>query len=145
MNDHNQQNTAINWFPGHMAKAKREIEEDLKLIDVAIEILDARIPYSSQNPSLQEIIKNKKKIILLNKCDLANEQITKKWQEHFQNQGKEAVLINANDGQGINKVITKIEEVMKEEIEKEKQKGRINKTIRVLVLRNTKCPENHHL
>lgn len=145
MNDNNRQNMIINWYPGHMAKAKREIEEDLKLIDVVIEILDARIPYSSQNPDLQGMMKNKKKIILLNKCDLANEAITKKWQAHFQSEGKETVLINANDGQGINKVITKIEEVMKEEIEREKQRGRINKTIRVVVLRNTKCSENLHL
>ena len=71
----------INWYPGHMAKAKREIIEDLKLINVVIEILDARIPISSQNPDIKNIINKKKRIILLNKYDLANESETKKWQE----------------------------------------------------------------
>ena len=81
----------INWYPGHMAKTKREIQEDLKLIDVVIEVLDARIPKSSQNPDIKKIINGKKKIILLNKCDLADEKETKKWQEYFKKQKQEAV------------------------------------------------------
>lgn len=132
----------INWYPGHMAKTKREIAEDMKIIDVVIEILDARIPMSSQNPDIQGIIKNKKKIILLNKCDLADEKETKKWQSYFKSKGIETVLINANDGQGMKQVTSKIEEVMKEEIEREAKKGRTGKTIRALVLRNSKCTEN---
>ncbi|MCI8393677.1 MAG: ribosome biogenesis GTPase YlqF, partial [Clostridia bacterium] len=131
--------TNINWYPGHMAKTKREIAEDMKIIDVVIEILDARIPMSSQNPDIQGIIKNKKKIILLNKCDLADEKETKKWQSYFKSKGIETVLINANDGQGMKQVTSKIEEVMKEEIEREAKKGRTGKTIRALVLRNSKC------
>ncbi len=134
--------TNINWYPGHMAKTKREIAEDMKIIDVVIEILDARIPMSSQNPDIQGIIKNKKKIILLNKCDLADEKETKKWQSYFKSKGIETVLINANDGQGMKQVTSKIEEVMKEEIEREAKKGRIGKTIRALVLRNSKCTAN---
>ncbi len=134
--------TNINWYPGHMAKTKREIAEDMKIIDVVIEILDARIPMSSQNPDIQGIIKNKKKIILLNKCDLADEKETKKWQSYFKSKGIETVLINANDGQGMKQVTSKIEEVMKEEIEREAKKGRTGKTIRALVLRNSKCTEN---
>ncbi len=125
-----------------MAKTKREIAEDMKIIDVVIEILDARIPMSSQNPDIQGIIKNKKKIILLNKCDLADEKETKKWQSYFKSKGIETVLINANDGQGMKQVTSKIEEVMKEEIEREAKKGRTGKTIRALVLRNSKCTEN---
>lgn len=132
----------INWYPGHMAKAKREIMEDMKLIDVVVEILDARIPKSSQNPDIQGIIKSKQKIILLNKCDLANENDTKKWQKHFKDQGIPSVCINANDGKGISQVISVIEEVMEEELERQRQRGRLNKTIRVLVLRNSKCTEN---
>ena len=128
-----------------MAKTKREIAEDMKIIDVVIEILDARIPMSSQNPDIQGIIKNKKKIILLNKCDLADEKETKKWQSYFKSKGIETVLINANDGQGMKQVTSKIEEVMKEEIEREAKKGRTGKTIRALVLRNSKCTENHLL
>lgn len=124
----------INWYPGHMAKTKREIAEDLRLIDVVIEILDARIPVSSQNPDIKSIIQRKKKIILLNKCDLADEKETKNWQDYFKNQGIQTVLVNSNDGRGIKQVIDKIEEVMKEETEENAKKGRVGKIIRVLVL-----------
>ncbi len=124
----------FNWYPGHMAKTKREITEDIKLIDVVIEILDSRIPISSQNPDIQSIISNKKKIILLNKYDLADDKETKKWQEKFKKQGIETLLVEANCGKGINQVISKIQEIMKEDIEKYAEKGRTNKTIRVIVL-----------
>lgn len=124
----------INWYPGHMAKTKREIQEDLKLIDVVIEILDARIPISSQNPDIRNIINKKKKIILLNKCDLADDKETKKWQEYFKSQNQETVLVNSNDGKGINQVISKIEEIMKDELEENEKKGRVGKIIRVLIL-----------
>lgn len=127
-------NMNINWYPGHMAKTKREIAEDMKLIDVVIEILDARIPISSQNPDIQGIIKNKKKIILLNKCDLANEAETKKWQAYFKKNEIETVQINANDGKGTDKVIGKIEEIMQEEMEREAKRGRTGKTIRAIVI-----------
>lgn len=126
--------TNINWYPGHMAKTKREIIEDLKLIDVVIEILDARIPKSSQNPDIKNIIARKKKIVLLNKCDLADEAETKKWKDYFERNGQAVVLANSNDGKGINQVIAKIEEVMKEEIESNEKKGRVGKIIRVLIL-----------
>ena len=131
-----QKNTGlnINWYPGHMAKAKREIIEDLKLIDVVVEILDARIPKSSQNPDLKKIINKKKRIIVLNKCDLADEKETNKWQRYFASKQIPAVLVNSNDGRGVNQVISKIEQVMKDEIEENIQKGRIGKIIRVLVL-----------
>ena len=117
-----------------MAKAKREIIEDLKLIDVVVEILDARIPKSSQNPDLKKIIDKKKRIIVLNKCDLADEKETKKWVQYFTSKQQQVVLVNSNDGKGINQVISKIEQVMKDEIEENIQKGRIGKIIRVLVL-----------
>ncbi len=129
-----QNKTNINWYPGHMAKTKREITEDLRLIDVVIEILDARIPISSQNPDMQSIISKKKKIILLNKCDLADEKETKKWEEYFKSQNQNVVLVNSNEGKGIDLVIKKIEEVMKDELEANIQKGRVGKIIRVLVL-----------
>ena len=126
--------TRIQWYPGHMAKTKREIIEDLKLIDVVIEILDARIPISSQNPDIKNIIARKKKIVLLNKCDLADEVETKKWMEYFEKQGLPVVLVNSNDGKGIIQVISRIEDVMKEEIEENEKKGRVGKIIRVLIL-----------
>lgn len=123
-----QQNQAnINWYPGHMAKTKREIKEILDLIDIVIEIIDARIPKSSQNPDIKEIAKNKKKIILLNKCDLADESETKKWQEHFKNQGIPAIQINANNGKGTKQVIDKIEEIMEKEMNEATKKGRVRK------------------
>ncbi len=117
-----------------MAKTKREIAEDMKIIDIVIEILDARIPFSSQNPDIKNIIKNKKKIILLNKFDLADDKETKKWQEYFKKEGVETVLVNSNNGQGINQVIKKIEQVMEETKKINAEKGRIGKIIRVLVL-----------
>lgn len=141
----NELNLNINWYPGHMAKTKREIKEDLKIIDVVIEIIDARIPRASQNPDIKEISKNKKKLILLNKCDLANEKETKKWQEYLETKGIPTVRINANNGMGIKQVIGKIEEIMRDEMKEAASKGRTGKIIRCLVARNTKCSENHHL
>lgn len=123
----------INWYPGHMAKTKKEILEDLKLIDVVIELLDARIPLSSRNPDIQELTKGKKKIILLNKCDLAEEKINRQWVKTLE---KEAItlLTDSNSGQGVDKVLKTIEAMMQEEIERQKQRGRIHKTIRVMIL-----------
>lgn len=116
-----------------MAKTKREILEDLKLIDIVIELLDARIPNSSRNPDIQQLTKGKKKIILLNKCDLADEKINQKWQKTLE---KEAITLvtDSNSGKGIEKVLKTISAMMDEEIEKQKQRGRMNKTIRVMIL-----------
>ena len=131
----NQQNQAnINWYPGHMAKTKREIKDTLKLIDVVIEILDARIPISSRNPDIGEIIENKKKIVILNKCDLADTKQNELWIKHFKNNGIPALLINSNTGEGIKNVIPEIEKIMKEEIQKSSLKGRVGRIIRVLVI-----------
>lgn len=126
--------TNINWYPGHMAKTKRQIIEDLKLIDVVVELLDARIPISSQNPDLQQIAKDKKKVIVLNKCDLADEQENKKWVNYFGKKGIKAILTDANSGFGINEVTRQIENIMKDEISKNAEKGRIGKSIRVMIL-----------
>lgn len=116
-----------------MQKTRRQIAEDMKLIDVVIELLDSRIPISSRNPDIQQITKNKRKIILLNKVDLADETITKKWQENL---SKEApcLLTDSNIGKGVDKVSKKIDELMKEEKERQISRGRINKTIRVMIL-----------
>lgn len=130
----NENKTNINWYPGHMAKTKKQIIEDLKLIDVVIEILDARIPKSSQNKDLQEWIKNKKKIVILNKSDLAEEKANKEWIEYYQKKGIPAVLTDANTGVGIEKVVKEIEKSAKEKEENFKQKGRTGKAIRVMVV-----------
>lgn len=123
----------INWYPGHMAKTKRQIIEDLKLIDVVIELLDARIPIASRNPDIKEITKNKKKIILLNKCDLADSKANEEWVRYF---SKEAttLLTDANSGRGIDKVTKTIDKIMEEEKARQAARGRINKTTRVMIL-----------
>ena len=128
------ENLSINWYPGHMAKTKKQIIEDLKLIDVVVEILDARIPISSRNPDIEEYTKNKKKVIVLNKYDLADEKQNTKWIEHFKENGIEAVLVNSNTGEGINKAISKIEEVYSSGRKQYENKGRIGKAIRVMIL-----------
>ena len=126
--------TSINWFPGHMAKTRRQITEDLKLVDVIVEILDARIPISSQNPEIQEIIKNKKKIIILNKSDLSDEKDNKKWINYFTKKGGRVVLANSNTGKGVDEVIRQIQKAMQNEIDEYKEKGRIGRKIRVMVV-----------
>lgn len=127
-------NTRINWYPGHMAKTKKQIIEDLKLIDVVVEILDARIPKSSQNPDLQEWTKNKKKIIVLNKSDLAEDNKSKQWIEYYKKQGIPAVLTDSNSGKGINETIREIEKIMQDDKKLQEQKGRIGKSIRVMIV-----------
>lgn len=126
--------TNINWYPGHMAKTKRQIVEDLKLIDVVVEILDARIPVSSQNPDIQQYIKNKNRVIVLNKSDLADEKSTRDWVNFFANKGIKAVITDANSGKGIREVISAIFESSKDSQEKYAEKGRSGKNIRVMVL-----------
>ena len=126
--------TSINWFPGHMAKTRRQITEDLKLIDIVVEILDSRIPISSQNPDIKEITKNKKKIVVLNKCDLSDERDNKKWATYFEQQGNKAVLVNSNNGKGVDEVIRQIQKTMKEENQAYADKGRIGRKIRVIVV-----------
>lgn len=131
----------INWYPGHMAKTKRQILQDLKLVDIVIELLDARIPLSSQNPDMKEIIKGKKKIIVLNKSDLADEVQNRLWIKYFEKQGISATLTDSNSGRGIDNCIKKIEKLMQEEIEKYSEKGRTGRKIKAMILRNTKCRE----
>ena len=126
--------TSINWYPGHMAKTKRQIIEDLKLIDVVVEILDSRIPISSQNPDVQPYIKNKCRVEVLNKSDLADEKATDAWLKYFESKGIPAVVTDSNSGKGIKAVIKKIQEVASSSQEKYALKGRTGKSIRVMVI-----------
>ena len=126
--------TNINWYPGHMAKTKRQIIADLKLIDIVVEIIDARIPVSSMNPDIEQYIKNKDRLIVLNKYDLANEEQNKLWVKKFKQKGLESVLVNSNSGEGINQAIKKIEEIYMKTQENYQNKGRIGKAIRVMVI-----------
>ena len=127
-------NMNINWYPGHMAKTKRQILEDSKLIDVVVEILDARIPKSSQNPDIAEIVRNKKRIIILNKSDLADEKETRKWIEYFKKKNITAIEADSNQGKGIEQVKKSIENIMEAELKAQNEKGRIRKTIRVMII-----------
>ena len=126
--------TTINWFPGHMAKTRRQITEDLKLVDVVVEILDARIPISSQNPEIRQIVQNKKKIVVLNKCDLSDENDNKKWMEYFIKQGNKAVLVDSNTGKGVNEVIKQIQIIMADEMRKYAEKGRKGRKIKTMIV-----------
>ena len=127
-------NTNINWYPGHMAKAKRLIEDDLKLIDVVIEVIDARIPISSRNPDLNKMVKNKKKIIILNKSDLADDTQTKKWKEYFTSKDTNAISMNSLNNNRVKEIINTREKIMSEEKAKALEKGRTGRTIRVLII-----------
>ena len=124
----------LNWYPGHMAKTKREIAEDLKLIDVVVELLDSRIPLSSQNPDIAELTKDKKKIIVLNKTDLADNMQNEAWKKHFNSKGQVCILTDSNLGKGINEVTKAIEEIMKEELEQYAEKGRTGRKIKAMIL-----------
>jgi len=125
--------TSINWYPGHMAKTKRQIVQDLKLIDIVVELLDARIPISSRNPDIEKITKNKKKIIVLNKCDLADDIKSKLWIEYFTKKQIPAVLVDSNTGKGIDNCLKTIEKLMQDDIEKIAEKGRTGRKIRAIV------------
>lgn len=130
----NENKTNINWYPGHMAKTMKQIEADLRIVDIVIELLDARIPIASQNPEIANKIKNRKKLVVLNKADLADEKTNQKWVNYFENQGIPAVLVDSNSGKGIDKFIKKIEEVMQEMLEGQASKGRIGRKIRAMIL-----------
>ena len=108
--------TNINWYPGHMAKTRKQIMQDLKFVDIVIELLDARIPISSQNPDIAQITAGKKKMLILNKCDLADERQNKLWVEYFNKKGIVAVLTDSNSGKGIDESIRQIEKIMEDNI-----------------------------
>ena len=124
----------INWFPGHMAKTRKQITDDLKLVDVVIEILDARIPISSQNPEIKQILRGKKKIIALNKSDLADDRYNAEWVNQFSKEGNIALLTDSNTGKGIDEVIKKVQKVMEDDLQKSAEKGRIGRKIKVMIV-----------
>ncbi|WAJ16852.1 ribosome biogenesis GTPase YlqF [Bacillus paralicheniformis] len=124
----------IQWFPGHMAKARREVTEKLKLIDIVYELVDARIPMSSRNPMIEEILKNKPRIMLLNKADKADSSVTKAWKQHFQKDGIPSLAINSVNGQGLNQILPASKELLKEKFDKMKAKGVKPRAIRALIV-----------
>ena len=133
-NDNDKSKVRLNWYPGHMEKTKKQIIQDLKLIDIVIELLDARIPISSQNPNIAEITKNKKKIIVLNKCDLSDDKENKRWVEYFKKKNIPAVLVDSNSGRGIDECIRQIEKIMQIDLDAHAEKGRTGRRIRAMIL-----------
>lgn len=124
----------IQWFPGHMTKTRRKITEILPLIDAVAEVLDARIPLSSQNPDLPDIIGNKPRIILLNKCDMADSSVTEKWISYFKSKGITAIAVDCKSGKGLNNFKTTVKELLGEKLEYYRQKGMVGKPLRVMVV-----------
>ena len=122
------------WYPGHMTKAKRMMQEDIKLIDLIIEITDARIPLSSRNPDIDELGKNKFRLILLNKSDLADPLQNKNWTAFFEEKGYAVLEINAKTGAGMRSIQDTIRAVCKEKIERDKKRGIVNRPIRAMVV-----------
>ncbi len=123
----------IQWYPGHMTKARRMMQEDIKLIDIVIELVDARIPLSSKNPDIDELAKNKFRLILLNKTDLADDAVTAKWESYYKDKGFAVAKINARDGMGIKSINGIVQETCKEKIERDRKRGIINRPIRAMI------------
>ena len=124
----------IQWFPGHMTKTKRQIQASLKLVDAVAEIIDARIPVSSRNPDLNKLIQNKPRVILMNKCDMANRTATKMWIDHYASQGVTAIAVDCKSGRNLNKFPSAVDSVMRERIERLKAKGMKNPTMRIMIV-----------
>ena len=124
----------IQWFPGHMAKAQREIEERIKLVDIVLELIDARVPRSSINPVFENILKNKQKIYIMTKTKMADPAINQKWKEYFEKNKLPCILVDSTSGVNVGKIASLAKEVLKEKLEKEKAKGMKERSIRTLVL-----------
>lgn len=124
----------IQWYPGHMTKAVRMMQEDIKLIDIVIELVDARVPLSSKNPDIDELAKNKFRLILLNKSDLADERLTQQWEQYYQQQGYAVQKINARSGAGMKSLTTIIRETCKEKLERDRRRGILNRPLRAMIV-----------
>ncbi len=124
----------IQWFPGHMAKTRRMMTEDIKLVDVVIELLDARIPISSQNPEIADLTKNKPRVIAFNKSDLADPHKNKLWENSFSKHGIDVILINSLSGEGIKELTNKLRKIMEPKIKSAMEKGRILRPIKTMVV-----------
>lgn len=121
------------WYPGHMTKAKRMMQENIKLIDLVIELVDARIPYSSHNPDIDELAKNKFRIVLLNKADLADPEVNKQWIAHYESKGAAVLEINSKQGTGIRSINGLVQKVCREKIERDRKRGIVNRSVKGMV------------
>ncbi len=124
----------IQWFPGHMAKTRRLMKANLPLVDVVVEITDARVPASSRNPEMKNLVGGKPRVVVLNKCDMADEALTAEWIEYYHANGVKAIAMDCRSGKGLNKLVPTVKEVMKKELEKRAAKGMEGKPIRIMVV-----------
>ncbi len=124
----------IQWFPGHMTKTRRMIEADIKLVDAVVEIVDSRIPESSRNPILSELVGNKPRIIMLNKCDYADDNITKQWKSYYEKQGFSVMICDCRSGKGIKQFTPMLKGILSDLLEKRRAKGMIGKALRIMVV-----------
>ncbi len=124
----------IQWFPGHMTKTKRQIEKDMKLVDAVAEIIDARIPVSSRNPDIASLTSNKPRVILLNKCDMADRNITNRWIAALSSKNIIALPVDCKSGKGIDKFVPALNTLLKNKIESYRRKGLVNPTMRVMIV-----------
>ena len=124
----------IQWFPGHMAKTRRLMKANLPLVDVVVEITDARVPASSRNPEMKNLVGGKPRVVVLNKCDMADEALTAEWIEYYRANGVKAIAMDCRSGKGLNKLVPTAKEVMKKELEKRAAKGMEGKPIRIMVV-----------
>ena len=124
----------VQWYPGHMTKARRQMQEDIKLIDLVIELVDARVPRSSRNPDIDELGKNKYRLILMNKADLADQEQTKKWSEYFRQKGFYVVALDARKKNSMKQITDVIMEACKEKIERDRKRGILNRPVRAMVV-----------
>lgn len=122
------------WYPGHMTKARRMMQENIKLIDLIIELVDARIPLSSRNPDIDELGKGKARLILLNKADLAEERLNDEWIAYFKEKGYSAVKVNSKKGGGIKSIQSHIQEACREKTERDRKRGILNRPVRAMVV-----------
>ncbi len=128
------QNQVVQWFPGHMAKTRRKIKESLPLVDAVTEIVDARVPVSSHNPEISDIISGKPRIVILNKCDVADENATRKWISYFKSQGIAAIAADCKSGKGLNLYRPLIKEVLADKIKSYEEKNMQGRALRVMVV-----------
>ena len=135
----------VQWYPGHMTKAKRQMQEDIKLIDLIIELVDARVPLSSRNPDIDELGKNKARLILLNKADLADERQNEAWKAYFQKKGFFVVKVDSRNGSGMKMIQNVIQEACKEKIERDRRRGNQKPPDPCHGSRNSQMWENLHL
>ena len=124
----------IQWYPGHMTKAKRMIEDCISSVDAVCEIRDARIPLASGNPDIDSLCKDKPKLIVINRCDLADNEATLNWKKYFESQNSEVIITDARTGKGVNRFVPAVRELLAEKIKKNEEKGLIGKPIRIMIL-----------